>query len=95
MVSVDAMQCNAMRFSSVVIKLFYIRFLVVAAAAAQNASDIIQNQVVNEHGLSMNMADAMGMVNPQIVNVQPTTTAASAAAANLSPAQQSLLNNIQ
>lgn len=63
--------------------------LVVAAAAAQNASDIIQNQVVNAD------ANFVGMANPQIVNVQPTTTAASAAAANLSYAQQSLLNNIQ
>lgn len=60
---------------------------VVAAAAAQNASDIIQNQVVN--------ADTQYCVNPQIVNFQPTTTAASAAVANLSPVQQSLLNNIQ
>lgn len=58
-----------------------------AAAAAQNASDIIQNQVVNSE-LSYSQ-------NPQILNVQPTTTAASAAAANLSPAQQNLLNNIQ
>lgn len=58
-----------------------------AAAAAQNASDIIQNQVVNSE-----MAYSQ---NPQILNVQPTTTAASAAAANLSPAQQNLLNNIQ
>lgn len=58
-----------------------------AAAAAQNASDIIQNQVVN--------SDIPYANNPQILNVQPTTTAASAAAANLSPAQQSLLNNIQ
>lgn len=58
-----------------------------AAAAAQNASDIIQNQVVN--------ADIPYSTNPQILNVQPTTTAASAAAANLSPAQQNLLNNIQ
>lgn len=59
-----------------------------AAAAAQNASDIIQNQVVN--------ADPnQYQIGSQIVNVQPTTTAASAAAANLSPAQQSLLNNIQ
>lgn len=59
-------------------------FPVVAAAAAQNASDIIQNQMVN--------TDTMGS---NILNVQPTTTAASAAAANLSPAQQSFLNNIQ
>lgn len=60
---------------------------VVAAAAAQNASDIIQNQVVN--------ADTPFSVNPQIVNFQPTTTAASAAVANLSRVQQSLLNDIQ
>lgn len=59
----------------------------VAAAAAQNASDIIQNQVVN--------ADTPYCVNPQIVNFQPTTTAASAAVANLSPVQQCLLNDIQ
>ncbi|XP_031624806.1 nuclear factor of activated T-cells 5-like isoform X2 [Contarinia nasturtii] len=59
---------------------------VVAAAAAQNASDIIQNQMVNADPIS---------ANPQIVNVQPTTTAASAAAANLTLVQQSLLNNIQ
>lgn len=58
-----------------------------AAAAAQNASDIIQNQVVN--------AEMAYTTNPQLLNVQPTTTAASAAAANLSPAQQNLLNNIQ
>lgn len=61
--------------------LFYI---VVAAAAAQNASDIIQNQVVN--------ADMSYSTNPQIVNFQPSTTSASV---NLSPAQQNLLNNIQ
>ena len=61
--------------------------IVVAAAAAQNASDIIQNQVVADQN--------QFQIGSQIVNVQPTTTAASAAAANLSPAQQSLLNNIQ
>lgn len=93
MVSVDTIAFDEMNCGGNQINLH--SFSVVAAAAAQNASDIIQNQVVNEHGLSMNMADAMGMVNPQIVNVQPTTTAASAAAANLSPAQQNLLNNIQ
>ncbi|XP_055300308.1 nuclear factor of activated T-cells 5-like isoform X2 [Sitodiplosis mosellana] len=60
---------------------------VVAAAAAQNASDIIQNQVVTDPN--------QFQIGSQLVNVQPTTTAASAAAANLSPAQQNLLNNIQ
>lgn len=63
---------------------------VVAAAAAQNASDIIQNQVVNAE------IQFSGNFQPtQIVNFQPTTTAASAAVANLSQLQQNLLNNIQ
>lgn len=66
---------------------------VVAAAAAQNASDIIQNQVEYTEYDTMQMGQFS--TNSQIVNVQPTVTAASAAAANLSPVQQSLLNNIQ
>lgn len=62
---------------------------VVEAAIVQNASDIIQNHVVPADTMQMsNFAQ-----NTQIVNVQPATTAA--AAANLSPVQQSLLNNIQ
>lgn len=67
-------------------------FSVVAAAAAQNASDIIQNQVVNADSMQMSPFQT---INPQILNVQPTTTAASAAAANLSPVQQNILSNIQ
>lgn len=59
---------------------------VVAAAAAQNASDIIQNQVVQTETIG-------NYVNHY--NVQPTTKAASAAAANLSPEQQCFLNDIQ
>lgn len=67
-------------------------FPVVAAAAAQNASDIIQNQVVNADPMQMSPFQT---INQQILNVQPTTTAASAAAANLSPVQQNILSNIQ
>lgn len=70
----------------------FVFFPVVAAAAAQNASDIIQNQVVNADPMQMSPFQT---INQQILNVQPTTTAASAAAANLSPVQQNILSNIQ
>lgn len=63
---------------------------VVEAAIVQNAHEIIQNHVVPADSIQMGTFAQ----NSQVVNVQPVTTA-SAAAANLSPAQQSLLNNIQ
>jgi len=64
---------------------------VVEAAIVQNASDIIQNHVVAAE--SCQMGTSTYSSNTSMVNVQPTTTAA--AAANLSPVQQSLLSNIQ
>lgn len=63
---------------------------VVEAAIVQNAHEIIQNHVVPADSIQMGTFAQ----NSQVVNVQPVTTA-SAAAANLSPAQQSLLSNIQ
>lgn len=63
---------------------------VVEAAIVQNAHEIIQNHVVTADSIQMGTFAQ----NSQVVNVQPVTTA-SAAATNLSPAQQSLLNNIQ
>lgn len=64
---------------------------VVAAAAAQNASDIIQNQVVTAEQMQIGSFP----IPSKILNVQPTTTAASAAQISLSPAQQCLLSDIQ
>lgn len=61
---------------------------VVEAAMVQNA-DIIQNHVVSADNVQMGNF----VPSSQVVNVQPSTT--SALSANLSPVQQSLLNNIQ
>lgn len=61
-------------------------------AKINNKHMFLQNHIVPEVTVQMG---SFPKISTQIVNVQPTTTAANAAAANLSPAQQNLLNNIQ
>lgn len=64
---------------------------VVAAAAAQNATEIIQNQIVPAETMLNNFAMPNHM-SPQMINVQSTP---SAATAGLNQVQQNFLNNLQ
>lgn len=64
---------------------------VVAAAAAQNATEIIQNQIVPAETMLNNFA-MPNHIAPQMINVQSTP---SAATAGLNQVQQNFLNNLQ
>lgn len=64
---------------------------VVAAAAAQNATEIIQNQIVPAESMLNNYA-MPNHIAPQMINVQSTP---SAATAGLNQVQQNFLNNLQ
>lgn len=64
---------------------------VVAAAAAQNATEIIQNQIVPAETMLNNYA-MPNHISPQMINVQSTP---SAATAGLNQVQQNFLNNLQ
>lgn len=64
---------------------------VVAAAAAQNATEIIQNQIVPAESMLNNYA-MPNHIPPQMINVQSTP---SAATASLNHEQQNFLNNLQ
>lgn len=64
---------------------------VVAAAAAQNATEIIQNQIVPAETMLNNFA-MPNHISPQMINVQSTP---SSATAGLNQVQQNFLNNLQ
>lgn len=64
---------------------------VVAAAAAQNATEIIQNQIVPAETILNNYA-MPNHISPQMINVQSTP---SGATAGLNQVQQNFLNNLQ
>lgn len=64
---------------------------VVAAAAAQNATEIIQNQIVPAERM-LNNYSMPNHIAPQMINVQSTP---SAATAGLNQVQQNFLNNLQ
>lgn len=65
---------------------------VVAAAAAQNASDIIQNQMVSTDSM---LGSYSNHLNPQILNVHTQVTTTTANSNNYSQAQHNFLNNLQ
>lgn len=65
---------------------------VVAAAAAQNATEIIQNQIVPAETMLNNFAMPNHIAPQQMINLQSTPNAS---AASLDTLQQNFLNNLQ